>query len=91
MMWLGDVFEGPSTGSSTSSADYRLPLTVVTFGLVGFTFWRETRAGTSEIQQLLELEDEIEPSSRTGPPAVVTAPGRTASAAPDRPWRLQRA
>ena len=66
MMWIGDVFEGAVDWILDFIGRYRLPLTVVTFGLVGFTFWRETRAGTSEIQQLLELEDEIEAEMEDG-------------------------
>ena len=66
----------PSPGCSTSSAEYRLPLTVVTVGLVGFTFWRETKQGTSGIQQLRELEDEIErrPRARQRVRARVVGP-----------------
>lgn len=60
MLWIGDVFEGAVSWLLDFIGEYRLPLTVITVGLVGFTFWRETRAGTSEIQQLLELEEEIE-------------------------------
>ncbi len=40
-------------------AQYRLPLLAVSFTLVGFTVFREWRAGTSQIEQLLELEDEM--------------------------------
>jgi membrane protein DedA with SNARE-associated domain len=60
MMWIGDVFSDAVGWLLDFIASYRIPLTVVTVGLVGFTFWRETRAGTSKIQQLLELEDELE-------------------------------
>ena len=60
MLWIGDTFEGAVSWLLDFIAEYRIPLTVVTVGLVGFTFWRETKQGTSGIQQLRELEDEIE-------------------------------
>ena len=60
MAWIGDTFEGAVSWLLDFIAEYRIPLTIVTVGLVGFTFWRETRAGTSDIQQLFELEDELE-------------------------------
>jgi membrane protein DedA with SNARE-associated domain len=66
MLWLGDVFSEPIDWLLGFISDYRLPLTVVTVGLVGFTFWRETRAGTSDIQQLLEMEEELEPEPEDG-------------------------
>ena len=40
-------------------ARYRLPLLAVSITLVAFTVIREWRAGTSQIEQLLELEDEM--------------------------------
>jgi membrane protein DedA with SNARE-associated domain len=41
-------------------SEYRLPLLAVSVGLVAFTGLREWRAGSSEIQSLLELEHELE-------------------------------
>ncbi|MGZ4716675.1 MAG: DedA family protein [Acidimicrobiales bacterium] len=41
-------------------ARYRLPLLAVSISLVGFTVFREWRAGTNQIEQLLELEEELE-------------------------------
>ena len=38
-------------------ARYRLPLLAVSITLVAFTVFREWRAGTSQIEQLLDLED----------------------------------
>lgn len=69
MLWIGEKFDGAVTWLLDFIAQYRLPLTVVTVGLVGFTFWRESRAGTSDIQQLLELEDELERDGDAGGPA----------------------
>jgi len=66
MLWIGDTFEGAVTWLLDFIAEYRIPLTVVTVGLVGFTFWRETKAGTSDIQQLLELENELEAEADEG-------------------------
>ena len=40
--------------------EYRIPLLVLTVGLVAFTVVREWRAGTSEIEQLIELEEDLE-------------------------------
>jgi membrane protein DedA with SNARE-associated domain len=66
MLWFGVIFQDAIDSILAFIADYRLPLTVVSFGLVAFMFWRESRGGTSEIQQLLELEDELEESSDGG-------------------------
>jgi len=63
MWWIGDIFQDTIDVVLDFIGQYRLPLTVVSFGLVGFTVWREMRAGTSEIQQLLELEEDLEPES----------------------------
>jgi membrane protein DedA with SNARE-associated domain len=40
--------------------DHRVPFLVVSVGLVGLTMAREWRAGTSEVQSLMELEHELE-------------------------------
>jgi uncharacterized membrane protein YdjX (TVP38/TMEM64 family) len=47
-------------------ADYRLPLLAVSITLVAFTVIREWRAGTSQIEQLLELEDQMTEGDQTG-------------------------
>jgi membrane protein DedA with SNARE-associated domain len=65
MAWLGQTFEGAVDWLLDFIAEYRLPLTVVTVSLVGFVFWRETRAGTSGFQELRRLEDEIEDDLET--------------------------
>jgi len=41
-------------------ARYRLPLLAVSISIVGFTVFREWRAGTSQIEQLLDLEDQLD-------------------------------
>jgi membrane protein DedA with SNARE-associated domain len=41
-------------------SDHRLPFLVLSFGIVGFTLIREWRAGTSEVQSLMDLEHEME-------------------------------
>ncbi len=39
--------------------DYRVPLLIVSVALVAFTIWNERRQGSSEIQSLTHLEDEL--------------------------------
>ena len=47
-------------------AKYRLPLLAVSITLVAFTVFREWRAGTSQIEQLLELEEQMTEGDRAG-------------------------
>ncbi len=70
MWWIGDVFQGTIDSILGFIGDYRLPLTVVTVGLVGFTFLREVRTGSTEIQQLLDLDDDPEPSGEDDPKRI---------------------
>jgi membrane protein DedA with SNARE-associated domain len=58
--WVGDIFSGPIDWLIELISQYRLPFLAVTIGLVGFTAIREWRAGTSQIEQLLELEEQLE-------------------------------
>jgi len=60
MYWIGDVFQDKVELVLGWIADHRLPLLAVTVTLVGVTALREWRGGTSEIQQLIELEEELE-------------------------------
>jgi membrane protein DedA with SNARE-associated domain len=60
--WVGDIFSGPIDWLIDLISQYRLPLLAVTIGIVAFTTIREWRAGTSEIEQLIGLEDELEKS-----------------------------
>jgi membrane protein DedA with SNARE-associated domain len=48
-------------------AQYRLPLLAVSFTIVGVTVFREWRAGTSPIEQLLDLEDSIDEIGEQAP------------------------
>jgi membrane protein DedA with SNARE-associated domain len=57
---VGDIFSKPITWLVNLIGQYRIPLLIVTVTLVGFTMIREWRAGTSEIEQLLELEEELD-------------------------------
>lgn len=58
--WVGDVFSDTIDKVLSFVADYRVPLLVVSIVLVGLTVYREYRSGTTEIQQLIELEEELE-------------------------------
>ena len=60
MYWIGDVFQDKVDLILGWIADHRLPLLGVTITIVGITALREWRSGTSEIQQLIELEEELE-------------------------------
>jgi membrane protein DedA with SNARE-associated domain len=55
---VGDIFSGPITWFVDLVGRYRLPLLALTITVVIVTSVREWRAGTSEIEQLLELEHE---------------------------------
>jgi len=57
---LGDIFTKPINWLIALIADYRWPLLAITVAVVGFTVFREWRSGTSEIEQLLELEEELD-------------------------------
>jgi uncharacterized membrane protein YdjX (TVP38/TMEM64 family) len=41
-------------------ADYRWPLLVLSFVLVGFTIWGDRRGGREDVEDLLRLDDEVE-------------------------------
>jgi membrane protein DedA with SNARE-associated domain len=60
MYWIGDVFQDKVDLILGWIADHRLPLLAFTITAVGITLLREWRSGTSEIQQLIELEEELE-------------------------------
>jgi membrane protein DedA with SNARE-associated domain len=63
-LWLivliGEALEKPIDWVLDFIGTYRWYLLAVTVTIVGVTVWRESRAGTSELQQLRELETEIE-------------------------------
>jgi membrane protein DedA with SNARE-associated domain len=56
---VGDIFATPIAWFVNLVGQYRLPLLALTITVVAVTSIREWRAGTSEIEQLLELEDEL--------------------------------
>jgi len=58
--WLGDIFSGPVDWLLGKIAEYRIPLTVISIGIVAIIVFRDWRAGTGQIDQLRELGDEIE-------------------------------
>lgn len=57
---LGDAFTRPINWLIDLIGQYRLPLLALTVAIVAFSVFREWRAGTSEIEQLLELEEELD-------------------------------
>lgn len=58
--WVGDIFTVPIDWAVDFIQDYRLPLTVLSVGFVAYTIWQETRTGETEVESLLNLEEEIE-------------------------------
>ncbi len=60
MFWIGQIFQDQIDVILGWITDHRLLVFVVTGGLVVATSLREFTSGTSEIQQLLELEEELE-------------------------------
>jgi membrane protein DedA with SNARE-associated domain len=59
LRWLGQAFQAPIDWVLHLVAEYRWPLLALTVAAVGITVLREWRAGTSEIEQLIELDDEL--------------------------------
>ena len=57
---VGDIFAKPINWFVTLVGHYRLPLLALTITVVAVTSIREWRAGTSEIEQLLDLEEELD-------------------------------
>jgi membrane protein DedA with SNARE-associated domain len=57
---IGNIFDKPIDSLLGFIQDYRIPLLILSFGLVGFTVWNERRQGGSEIGELRHLEDELE-------------------------------
>jgi membrane protein DedA with SNARE-associated domain len=60
IMVLGEAFETPINWVLGFISEYRIPLLIVSFTLVGFTVWNESRKGTSEIEQLRRLEHDLD-------------------------------
>ena len=57
---LGNVFDKPIDAVLGFIQDYRIPLLILSVGIVVFTVWNERRQGESEIGGLRHLEDELE-------------------------------
>lgn len=58
--WIGRKLQAPIDAVLDFIARYRVPLLIFSVLAMGFTVWNETRHGTSEIDQLLELERDLE-------------------------------
>ena len=59
--WVGTVFSEPLLDVVDFVADYRWWFTGATVAIVAFSVWRGRRAGTSPIESLDEVEEELEP------------------------------
>lgn len=60
MWWIGLIFQEWIDALLGFITEHRIQLLVVTVGLVLLSGAREWRSGSSEIQQLIELEEELE-------------------------------
>lgn len=59
-IWLlGDAFADPILSLNDWIGHHRLQLTLVTFGLVGFSIWRSMRKGQHPIETPAELAEEL--------------------------------
>ncbi len=58
--WIGDVFSDPIESILGFIQDYRIPLLVLTVSLVGWTFMREWRRGSTEVASLAHLDEGLE-------------------------------
>lgn len=56
---LGEAFEAPIDDLLGFLADYRIPLLVASVALVALVSWWETRKGSSEVDALLRLDDDL--------------------------------
>ncbi|MEJ7584191.1 MAG: VTT domain-containing protein [Acidimicrobiales bacterium] len=56
---VGDIFSSPLGDVQGFIADHRLVVFAISAALLAFTIWSERRAGGSEVEQLLHLDDEI--------------------------------
>jgi membrane protein DedA with SNARE-associated domain len=57
---VGDIFESPIQSILDFIKDYRVPLLLITVGLVLFSVWNEHRLGKGEIEALTHLDEDIE-------------------------------
>jgi membrane protein DedA with SNARE-associated domain len=58
--WLGDIFSKPLDWVRDAIGEYRLILLPITITIVVVLFAREFRRGSSEVQQLVDLEETLE-------------------------------
>jgi membrane protein DedA with SNARE-associated domain len=57
---IGEALQRPIDAVLDFIARYRVPLLVASVAIVALTLWNETRRGTSEIEQLVNLEREFD-------------------------------
>jgi membrane protein DedA with SNARE-associated domain len=77
LRWLGQAFQAPIDWVLHLVAQYRWPLLAITVAAVGFTVLREWRAGSSEIEQLIDLDDDlaaVEAEPQDSPPLTPSIP-----------------
>ena len=61
LIWkLGEAFADPLLAVNDWIGDHRLQLTLITFGLVGFTIWRTMRKGQHPFETPAELAGELD-------------------------------
>jgi len=72
---VGGVFSNPLSSVQNFIGDHRLVVFAASALLLGFTIWSERRAGGSEVEQLLHLDDEIADLRGDEPPPVADEPG----------------
>ncbi len=65
LYWIGDKLADPISWFLQVVKDYRPYFLAVTVGSGLLLFFSEFRKGTTEVQQLAELEDELEPEEDT--------------------------
>jgi membrane protein DedA with SNARE-associated domain len=57
---VGNIFDEPIDNLIQFIRDYRIPLLILSFGLVALTVWSERRHGQTEIEALAHLEESLE-------------------------------
>lgn len=73
---LGEAFQQPIDTFLEWVAQYRIPIILVSTAAVGFFAWNEWRRGDSQIERLLELDDELgEPGDPDDAPTATGAAG----------------
>jgi membrane protein DedA with SNARE-associated domain len=84
---FGEAFDAPIDGILDWIADYRLPLLAVTVGMVVLSLALEARRGETEVESLVNLDDELDDIDHELHPGVRvdTDDGRPGSARPAGP------